>query len=813
MLALTVLLALIAAPVALLARYQPRGVNGWLLALIPLALFAFYAGQAPAVMAGAVPAMTVPWVPSMGLQFSFALDGLSLLFAMLVSGIGALIVLYAGYYLANDSGQGRFIFYLLLFMGSMLGLVLSGNVLTMFVFWELTSVTSYLLVGFKHDYPTARRGAQMGLLVTVAGGLALLVGLLILGSIAGSYEFADILAADNLREHPLYPAAMILIFLGCFTKSAQFPFHFWLPNAMQAPTPASAFLHSATMVKAGIYLLARLNPALGGTALWTYTLVAVGGFTMLFAAMTALRKMDIKALLAYSTISWLGTLTMLAGLSTPEASVALVAGILAHALYKGCLFLIAGAVDHAAGTRDLSQLGGLSKIMPASMVIAILAALSMAGIPILFGFVAKEFMLKAAIASDLAAPVLYTLLAAIVVAAAFGVAYSWRMIRSVFLGERGAGVDSHAHEAPLGMLVGPGVLGGLSLMLSLGLLPAVSSFLAPAANAVAGESVKTELYLFRGFNLAVLLSGLAIGGGFAMTFFERGLLKAPGIPERFSADSIYDAGVDGLLKGTTSFTSFVQHGNLRQYIRLAFLAMLVIVGVPYLWFGLGSLSLPAIQGVFIYEWLIAALIIVGVLATIRARSRLGAIIAASMIGAMVATVFVLFSAPDLALTQLLIEVLSTVFLVFVFAVLPARFEKRSTGSRNLRNGVIAGLAGLLMTGLVLSSALDTQFPRISPYFMAESVPGGRGENVVNVILVDFRSLDTLGEITVLFIAVLGIYAMLRMRHRQPAVAVDDTERTDFTAPNGHEQLPDRPANGSEKASPEAAPMGNSERKK
>jgi multicomponent Na+:H+ antiporter subunit A len=503
---------------------------------------------------------------------------------------------------------------------------------------------------------------------------------------------------------------------------------------------------------------------------------------------------------------------MLAGLSTPEASVALVAGILAHALYKGCLFMIAGAIDHEAGTRDLSKLGGLSKIMPASMVIAILASLSMAGIPILFGFVAKEFMLKAAIDSSLATPALYTLLAAIVVAAAFGVAYSWRMIRSVFLGERGEGVDSHTHEAPFGMLVGPGVLGGLSLVLSLGLLPAVSSFLAPAANAVAGESVKTELYLWGGFNLAVLLSALAIGGGIAMTFFERGLLKAPGIPERFTADSIYDAGVDGLLKGTAGFTSFVQHGNLRQYIRLTFLAMIAIVGVPYLWFGLGSLSLPSIQGVFIYEWLVATMIVVGVLATIRARSRLGAIISVSVVGAMVALVFVLFSAPDLALTQLLIEVLSTVFLVFVFAVLPARFEQRSTSSRNLPSVVIAGLAGLLMTGLVLSSAMYTQFPRISPYFMAESVPGGKGENVVNVILVDFRSFDTLGEITVLFIAVLGIYAMLRMRRREPAVAVDDSERTDFVAPNGHEQLPGQPDNGAEKVPSAAESVGSRERR-
>lgn len=764
-----VLLPFITAPAGLLARLNPRKISGWLLALIPLGLFLFFCLQITAVINGVPIAQTLPWVPSMGIELAFALDGLSLLFALLVTGIGTLIVLYAGYYMAGDSGLGRFFLYLLIFMGSMLGLVLSGNILTMFIFWELTSISSYLLVGYKHDYPEARRGAQQGLLVTAGGGLALLVGLLLLGHAAGSYTFADILAAgEQLRSSTLYTPALILIFIGCFTKSAQFPFHFWLPNAMQAPTPASAYLHSATMVKAGIYLLARLYPALGGTPLWTYTLTAIGAITLLLGSIVALRKFDLKAVLAYSTVSQLGALTMLAGMGGTDAQKALVTGILAHALYKGALFMIAGVIDHETGTRDLRQLGGLFRTMPITGSLAIVAALSMAGIPILFGFVAKEVLLKGAIYSEnLPEPMRYAVLAVIVISAALGVAYAWRLINGTFFGTQPAKHEKHVHEAPIGMLIGPGIPTTLSLVFCLGLLPLVSAFLAPAAAAIAGESFKVELKLWEGVNLALILSVTAIVTGAVLTRFERQLVAAPSLlPVWLNADRIYDATIDGLLNGATALTRVMQNGKMRIYITVTLLFLLFLVGTPFVLYGMTGLQFPALTDIQPYEVIAAMLIPVGVLAAIMARSRLGAIIAVGIVGAMVSLFFVLFSAPDLALTQLLIEVLSTVFLLLVFSVLPARFQTLSSRSTRIRDATIAVAIGLLMGGITFAAATSEQFARIAPYFMQTSLPEGKGANVVNVILVDFRGFDTMGEITVLFIAVLGIYGMLRLRPRQ-----------------------------------------------
>jgi multicomponent Na+:H+ antiporter subunit A len=770
MLSSVILLPFIGAPAGLLARLNPRHLSGWLMSLIPLSLFVVFCTQISLIVSGATRTEVYPWVPQMGIELIFHLDGLSLLYALLVSGIGTLVVLYSGYYLAGDAGLGRFYLALLIFMGSMLGLVLAGNVLTMFVFWELTSISSYLLVGYKHEYPEVRRGAQQGLIITVGGGLALLVGLLLLGEAANSYNFADMIAAgEELRASTLYAPGLILVFLGCFTKSAQFPFHFWLPNAMQAPTPASAYLHSATMVKAGIYLCARLYPALGETALWTYTLTAVGATTFLFGSVVALRKYDMKAVLAYSTVSWLGALTMLAGVGGHYAQKAIVVGIFAHALYKGALFLVAGIVDHEAGTRDLRKLGGLHKDMPVVTALAVLAALSMAGVPILFGFIAKEVLLKAVIESHLPDVARYAVLTLIVISAALGIAYSWRLIRSVFFGERRVDPQRHVHEAPFGMLLGPAVPASLSLLLCLGFLPMVSELLAPAAAAVAGEKVKVELALWEGINTALILSASAILLGLVLTRFERRLETTPSVlPGWLNADKIYDAAVSGMLNGAAAFTRVVQNGKMRSYITNSLLVLLAMVGMPFLLFGLNGLALPSFAGVRFYEVFAALLIPIGVFGAIRARSRLGAIISVGIVGAMVSLFFVLFSAPDLALTQLLVEVLSTVFLLLVFAVLPARFTYHSTRLSRVRDGIIASFVGLLMGGLAFVAATSTQFESIAPYFMAESLHKGKGANVVNVILVDFRGFDTMGEISVLFIAVVGIYGMLRLRERRGA---------------------------------------------
>ncbi len=766
MLVLIVLTALLMAPLGLFARHESRPVVGWILALIPLALFVTISALAPTVLAGGRVEQAIPWVPRMGLELRFALDGLSLLFALLVSGIGTLIVLYTAYYLAGDPGMGRFYLTLFIFMGAMLGLVLADNVLTMFMFWELTSVSSYLLVGYKHDYPSARRGAQMGLLITVGGGLALLVGLVLLGNAAGSYTISEILAAgEQIKASPLYTPAMLLIFAGCFTKSAQFPFHFWLPNAMQAPTPASAYLHSATMVKAGVYLLARLHPTLSDTPLWLYTLTIVGMTTMLIGAVTANRRDDIKGLLAYSTISKLGTMVLLAGMGGPEAPAALVATILAHALYKGALFMLAGAVDHEAGTRSLSQLGGLRRAMPWTAALAILSSLSMAGVPILFGFVAKEEQLYAAVDNGLPPGFDILVLIAVVTSAVFGVLYSWRLVSGVFFGPRGSGMKEHVHEAPAGMLLGPALLTTLSVVLPLGLLPATATLLQPAVNAISNEGAKISLYLLPSqIGLPLILSMTALLIGAVLTRFEPQIVAAPSpLPPWLNGDRIYDAAVDGVLRGATIFTRTLQNGKLRSYMTWAVLTLVVVVAPPLALFGFGGLALPTLDGVEPFEFVSALLIPIGIVATLNARSRLGGIIAASFVGLMVAFIFVIYSAPDLALTQLLVEILTTVFLVLLFAVMPASFERLSSPSERSRDGLIAVVAGMVIAGGAFAASSVTQVPNISAAFRTESQSQGFGDNVVNVILVDFRGFDTLGEIVVLFTALLGIYAMLRLR--------------------------------------------------
>ncbi len=766
MLVLIVLTALLMAPLGLFARHESRPVVGWILALIPLALFVTISALAPTVLAGGRVEQAIPWVPRMGLELRFALDGLSLLFALLVSGIGTLIVLYTAYYLAGDPGMGRFYLTLFIFMGAMLGLVLADNVLTMFMFWELTSVSSYLLVGYKHDYPSARRGAQMGLLITVGGGLALLVGLVLLGNAAGSYTISEILAAgEQIKASPLYTPAMLLIFAGCFTKSAQFPFHFWLPNAMQAPTPASAYLHSATMVKAGVYLLARLHPTLSDTPLWLYTLTIVGMTTMLIGAVTANRRDDIKGLLAYSTISKLGTMVLLAGMGGPEAPAALVATILAHALYKGALFMLAGAVDHEAGTRSLSQLGGLRRAMPWTAALAILSSLSMAGVPILFGFVAKEEQLYAAVDNGLPPGFDILVLIAVVTSAVFGVLYSWRLVSGVFFGPRGSGMKEHVHEAPAGMLLGPALLTTLSVVLPLGLLPATATLLQPAVNAISNEGAKISLYLLPSqIGLPLILSMTALLIGAVLTRFEPQIVAAPSpLPPWLNGDRIYDAAVDGVLRGATIFTRTLQNGKLRSYMTWAVLTLVVVVAPPLALFGFGGLALPTLDGVEPFEFVSALLIPIGIVATLNARSRLGGIIAASFVGLMVAFIFVIYSAPDLALTQLLVEILTTVFLVLLFAVMPASFERLSSPSERSRDGLIAVVAGMVIAGVAFAASSVTQVPNISAAFRTESQSQGFGDNVVNVILVDFRGFDTLGEIVVLFTALLGIYAMLRLR--------------------------------------------------
>ena len=733
---------------------------GWAFALLPAGLTAYFATFLPGVAAGETFRMHYAWVPGLDINLSFYVDGLSLLFALLISGIGTFILLYAGDYLAGDERRPRFYVFILAFMASMLGLVLSDNLITLFVFWELTSITSYMLIGYDHEDAYARKCALQGLIVTVGGGLALLAGFVMLAGAGGSYTISELLErGDVVREHALYLPLLILILLGAFTKSAQVPFHFWLPNAMAAPTPVSAFLHSATMVKAGVYLLGRLHPTLGGTEVWMTVLPLVGAVTMLTGAYLAVRSTGIKKVLAYSTVMALGTLTMLAGIGTEKAMIAFGAFLLAHSLYKGALFLLAGALDHETGTKEVLQMGGLRRSMPVTAALAAVAGLSLAGIPPLFGFVAKELMLEAVVGAPYLAPVLavMALLTGILVVVVAGIV----AIRPFY----GPPVETpkKPHEAPVAMLAGPAVLGSLGLLF--GLLPFLpeAGLVGATASSLAGRTVEVSLSLWHGVNLPLILSIIAIAFG-AVLFSRwdqvRGwMAKLDPLYER-GPEAGYYRMMDFLVWSADRQTRLLQNGYLRNYLTTILLTLAALVGYTLITRYDGGFDFAL--DVRFYEVGIAAVMLAALLTTCATRSRLGAVAAVGVVGFSVALFFIFFSAPDLGITQLLVETLTVILLVLVLFKLPG-FSNISTPAQRLRDGVVAAITGTLVT-VMLFLTIGIQFAEpISLYHLEQSVPLAHGRNVVNVILVDYRALDTLGEIYVLALAAIGVYAMVKFR--------------------------------------------------
>jgi len=757
------LLALAAPGVVRLAR----GASGWLLALLPAALTAYFVRYLGPVAAGRAVAVSYPWAPDLGVSLSFYLDGLSLLFALLICGIGALVVVYAGRYLYGHPHLGRFYVYLLAFMASMLGLVLAGNVLTMFIFWELTSLTSFLLIGFEHEREAARAAALQALLVTGAGGLALLAGLVLLGQVGGSLEFPALLNGGRaIQSHPLYLPILLLILAGAFTKSAQFPFHFWLPGAMEAPTPVSAYLHSATMVKAGVYLLARLSPILGGSDAWHYLVVGAGAATMLLGALVALWQRDLKRILAYSTVSTLGALVLLLGLDTVLSVKAAMLFLLAHALYKGALFLVAGAVDHETGTRDVTRLGGLARAMPLTAVAAGLAALSMAGLPPMLGFINKELLYEAKLQAPRAAALVT---GAGVLANVFLVAVAGIVGLAPFFRRR-ADLPKKPHEAPPAMLLGPLLLAGMGL--SCGLFPEViaNSLLSAAVSAVRAEATTVELKLWHGINPVFALSVLTLAAG-AGVYAARGVIRRAGPladavgrwgPQRWY--TLLLAGLNGLARAQTRL---LQNGYLRVYLMVIIVTTVGMAGSALLLRGGLSGPIGDLSDVRPYEGIIAVLILAAALMAVLTPSRLAAAAALSVIGYGVAIIYMLFSAPDLAMTQFAVETLTVILFVLVVYRLP-RFAPFSGRRARVRDALLAFLAGALMTALVLTATAVPRQSHLASYFAENSWTRAHGRNVVNVILVDFRALDTLGEITVLSVAAIGVYALLRLRLEGPA---------------------------------------------
>ncbi|MEL7259738.1 MAG: monovalent cation/H+ antiporter subunit A [Pseudomonadota bacterium] len=729
---------------------------------VTLAAFLGLLTNLPAVLAGDVLMARVDWMPELGLNLTLMLDGLGFFFALLILGIGLLIIAYARNYLSRDDHMGEFFTYLLLFQGAMVGIVLSDNILLLLVFWELTSLSSFLLIGFWKHLPEGRQGARMALTVTGMGGLAMIGGMLILGQIAGSYDLSVILQNRELiQESPLYLPALILILLGCFTKSAQFPFHFWLPHAMAAPTPVSAYLHSATMVKAGIFLMARMWPVLAGTPEWFAIVTTAGLVTMVLAAIIALFKHDLKALLAFSTVSHLGLITMLLGTGTPFGAMAAMFHILNHATFKAALFMSAGIIDHEAHTRDIRRLGGLRTLMPITFVIATLASLSMAGIPFLNGFLSKEMMLEEATHTTLfGMPMLVPILAT--VGSLFSAAYCFRLIGHTFLGPVRDDYPATPHDPPAGLWLPPALL--MIPVVVIGVAPFVAEPFVKLVTASvlgnAGEVPTAYFKIWHGLVPALFMSIIAVVGGLLLLGAFKPLLKVWETTPRPEAKVIFEALIEAVASAARWAILGLHNGAFTRYAVIG-VATIVVAG-GYAW-STGTVAPPtrelqAVGPVHIGGGLMLIAAVAGLV--LLHRNRLLSLVLIGIVGLMVSIGFVLLSAPDLAMTQFTVEVVTIILLLLALNFLPKRTPVESTVLRRVRDGGVAVAGGLAAFVMAYHYMLrDAVSAPISEFHLANSYKGGGGTNVVNVILVDFRGFDTYGEIIVLGIAALLIYAL------------------------------------------------------
>lgn len=741
---------------------------------LPACLFAWFCGMVPEVADGETLSWSLAWLPERGIAVSFLVDGLSLLFALLITGIGSFILLYASEYMRGAPQVGRFTAFLVSFMLAMLGLVLSDNLIALFVFWELTTLTSFLLIGYTHEDAMARRSALQGLFVTAAGALAMLAGFILLGEAAGTYSLSGILASPgSLADHPQYFAILGLILAGAFTKSAQFPFHFWLPNAMAAPTPVSAYLHSATMVKAGVFLLARLHPALGGTPEWFTLLAVFGGVTAVYSATVALTRTDLKQVLAYTTVMALGTCVLFLAAPSRDPSggpslglIAAIGFVAAHALYKGALFMVTGNIDHATGTRQWPALRGLRKAMPWTCTATVLAALSMAGAPLFFGFVTKELLYTGSFAMP-AGPYIAAasfaanamlVLAALIVAA-------WP-----FLGASRQ-YAREPHEVPWAMRAGPLALAfaGLAAGLAPGL--AFDFLVLPATASVMGFRPEYHAAIWHGFNAPLMLSIATLATGAALYRHKAPLLdhlRWSLAPLPLTGDRAYDTMMAGIANLGSWLNRQLQSGMQRRYILVVFATLGLSLATTLALKDAAAWPAAVPSATFV-EWALAAVIAVSTFLTIQSKSRVLAICALGIVGTGAALIFLLFGAPDVALTQFLAEMLVVVIVAVVLLRLPNfQGERRRTGLGRARDIVVAATVGVATTVVLLAVTAQPPQQALTEYFARKSVPEGFGRNVVNVILVDFRALDTLGEITVLAVAGAAAYALIRLRRRRPA---------------------------------------------
>ncbi|MED4350815.1 Na+/H+ antiporter subunit A [Schinkia azotoformans] len=773
-------------------RFNSQLHTGWFVLFIPLILLLYLVTFIPKVSNGNTIFASMPWIPSYHIDFTIHMDGLSLLFGLLVAGIGTLVVLYSIYYLSKHrEALHNFYVYLLLFMGAMMGLVFSDNIFVLYVFWEMTSISSFLLIAYWYERDKSRYGAQKSMLITIFGGLAMLAGLIMLSMIADTCSIREMVSSNRVTSfysHDLFIPAMILILLGAFTKSAQFPFSIWLPDAMEAPTPISAYLHSATMVKAGIYLVARLTPIFGGSDEWFWLVTGVGLVTLLYGSINAVRQTDLKALLAYSTISQLGLIMSLLGLGSAalyyglgdEATVYAIAVFAAifhlvnHSTFKGCLFMVVGIIDHETGTRDIRRLGGLMHFMPISFTLTIVGGFAMAGLPPFNGFLSKE-MFFAAVINVVKMDFVHnnfigTLIPVLAwIASAFTFVYCMILIFKTFKGKNKVSkVEKPIHEAPMGMLIPPLILGLLVILIFM--FPNVLSayLLQPAWSGVLPElaekgKLQIEISAWHGLNTELWMTiGVIVVGTILYLTLRKWYRVYLIYPEAATLNRLYDNALKIMELFSRRITDRYMTGYIRDYLVYIFVFIVVMVGGS-LWLFDGFVYTPSMDApVNIYEVSLVIAMVISALTVLLSKSRMTAVISVGALGFFVSFFFVLFRAPDLALTQLVVETVTTVLFLLCFYHLP-QFKKEMSHLRfKVSNAFISIVVGIVVTIVALSANGTRLFPSISSYYEDAYVLAG-AKNVVNAILVDFRGIDTMLEILVLTIAGLGVYILIKLR--------------------------------------------------
>ena len=771
-------------------RLTPHVHTGWFVLIVPFIIFCYLLSFIPRTSKGEVFYSTAKWIPSYDINFTAYLDGLSLVFGLLIAGIGTLVILYSIFYLSKQrEALHNFYVYLLMFMGAMLGLVFSDNIFVLYVFWEITSVSSFLLIAYWYERERSRYGAQKAMLITVFGGLAMLAGFIMLSMISDTTSIREMISnIDIIQGQPLFLAAMILILIGAFTKSAQFPFSIWLPDAMEAPTPISAYLHSATMVKAGIYLVARLTPIFGGTSEWFWLVSGIGLFTLLYGSINAVKQTDLKALLAYSTISQLGLIMSLfglgsaalyKGLNAEESSIYAVAVFTAifhlvnHSTFKGCLFMVVGIIDHETGTRDIRRLGGLMYLMPISFTLTIIGGFSMAGLPPFNGFLSKEMFLTAVIeASKMgifhmdSIGILIPIVAW--VASVFTFIYCMILVFKTFRGKNKAiKLDKEIHEAPIGLLISPIILATLVIvfffipnMVSKWLLkPAFASVLPSLANVVENKKISA----FHGFNLELIMTiGVVVLGTILYLLLRKWYKLYRLYPQAMTLSNLYNQSLDSMERVSKSITTTYMTGYLRDYLVYIFAFIIIVLGGSLLLLEGVSIDTSKDAPISIFDIGLAIGMIVCAVTVLVSKSRMTSIVAVGALGFLVSFFFVLFRAPDLALTQLVVETVTTALFLLCFYHLPQLKKEISRIPFKAINAIVSVGVGAIVTIIALAANGTHIFDSISVYYENSYELAG-AKNIVNAILVDFRGIDTMLEILVLTVAGLGVYTLIKLK--------------------------------------------------